>query len=183
LRSKQLNCDQKGYHNLHALTLSRAAAWLTIDGTRIGGDLQRLMSALRGAIPAAIAGVYTVIEAIVMRNVVIRIAMWASVGLLVSVGWGFYFANANKSIPIEPIVYTLARLSQPAAAVVLYLNPTSRLGLTWVAVANAATYALLGLIATTIPKTPSGAPHFKLTHYPFVCRHCSEVSASSGPAQ
>ena len=101
---------------------------------------------------AAIAGVYTVVEAIVMRNLVIRIVMWASVGFLVSVGWGFYFANANKSIQIEPTVYNFARLTQPAAAVVLYLNPTSPLSLTWVVVANAATYALLGLIATTIRK-------------------------------
>ena len=87
-----------------------------------------------------------------MRNVVIRIAMWASVGFFVSVGWGFYFAKANKSIPIEPAVYTFAMLTQPAAALRLYLNPTSPFGLTWVVVANAATYALLGLIATTIRK-------------------------------
>ena len=102
--------------------------------------------------PAAITGVYTVIEAIVMRNVVIRIAVWASVGFLVSVSWGFYFANANKSIPIEPFVYTFAKLTQPALAVMLYLKPTSPLGLIRVVVANAATYALLGLIATTIRK-------------------------------
>jgi hypothetical protein len=114
----------------------------------------------RRKIPAAIAGVYTVIEAIVMRNLAIRIAIWASVGFLVSVGWGSYFANANKSIPIEPAVYTFAMLTQPAAALRLYLNPTSSFGLTWVVVANAATYALLGLIATTIRK------HHRALHIP-----------------
>lgn len=86
-----------------------------------------------------------------MRNsVTFRIAMWASAGFLVSVGWGFYFASTNKAIPIESIVYTLAWLTQPTAAVVSYLNLISPLGLAWVAVANAATYALFGLIVETI---------------------------------
>jgi hypothetical protein len=85
-----------------------------------------------------------------MRNTVIRIAMWASAGFLVSIGWVFYFANANKANPIEPAIYILANLTQPIAAIVLYLNRTSPLGLTWVVVANAATYALLGSIMEAI---------------------------------
>lgn len=85
-----------------------------------------------------------------MRNVLIRIAVWAGAGFLISVGWGVYFANANKALPIEPLVYTLAKLTQPAAAVVLYLRPNLPLGLTWLTVANAATCALLGLIVETI---------------------------------
>ena len=85
-----------------------------------------------------------------MRNVLIRIAAWASAGFLVSVGWGFYFASANKSVPVEPAVYALAEFTQPIAAVLLYLNPTSPLGLTRVVVWNAATYALVGLIVETI---------------------------------
>jgi hypothetical protein len=85
-----------------------------------------------------------------MKNVLIRIATWTSAGILVSFGWGFYFASANKGLPIGPIVYTLARLTQPTAAFVLYLNPASPLGLTWVAVTNAATYALLGLTVETV---------------------------------
>lgn len=85
-----------------------------------------------------------------MTKAVIRIAMCASVGILVSVGWGFYFANTNKNIPIEPAVYTLARLTQPIAAIALYLNRTSPLGLRWVVLANAATYALLGSIMEAI---------------------------------
>lgn len=85
-----------------------------------------------------------------MRNLLIRIAVWASAGFSVSLGWGLYFASANKGIPIESTVYTLAMLTQPTAAIVLYLKPNFPLGLTWVVAANAATYAVLGLIVETI---------------------------------
>ena len=76
--------------------------------------------------------------------------MWVSVGFLVSAGWGFYFATTNKAMPIRLIVDALARLSQPAAAVVLYFNPHYLLGLRAVAIANAVTYAFFGLIVETI---------------------------------
>jgi len=76
--------------------------------------------------------------------------MWASAGFLVSAGWGFYFATTNKAIPIRLIVDALARLTQPAAAVVLYFNPHYLLGLRAVAIANAVTYAFVGLIVETI---------------------------------
>ena len=89
-----------------------------------------------------------------MRNAVIRIAMWASAGFLVSVGWGVYFSNADKAIPIGPTVYALAEFTEPIAAVVLYLDPTYLLGLRSVVVANAATYALLGLIVETFRRRP-----------------------------
>ena len=85
-----------------------------------------------------------------MRDRLIRIVLWASAGFFVSLGWGFYFANANKGIPIASTVYALATLTQPTAAIVLYLKPNLPLGLTWVAVANAATYAMLGLMVETI---------------------------------
>ena len=93
-----------------------------------------------------------------MRNILIRTAIWTSAGFLVSLGWGFYFAFTNKGIPIGPAVHALARLTQPTAAVILYLHPASALGLTWVAVANAVTYALLGLVVETI------RPHFWSLH-------------------
>jgi hypothetical protein len=76
--------------------------------------------------------------------------MWASAGFLVSAGWGFYFATTNKAIPSRLIVDALARLTQPAAAVVLYFNPHYLLGLRAVAIANAVTYAFVGLIVETI---------------------------------
>ena len=85
-----------------------------------------------------------------MRSVLIRIATWMSAGFLASFGWGFYFATTNKSIPLGPMVNILTRLTQPTAAIVLYLKPDSPLGLTWVAVTNAATYALLGLMVELV---------------------------------
>ena len=81
---------------------------------------------------------------------IFRIAMWATAGFLVAVGWGIYFATKDKGISIEPIVYDLARLTQPAAALVLYLNPRSTLGLTTVVLGNAAMYALVGFIVEAI---------------------------------
>ena len=85
-----------------------------------------------------------------MRDLLIRIAVWASAGFSVSLAWGIYFASAAKSIPIEPTVYALAMLTQPAAAILLYLRPNSPLSLTWVIAANAVTYAVLGLLVETI---------------------------------
>ena len=85
-----------------------------------------------------------------MKNIWIRLAIWMGAGVLVSLGWGLYFATANKSLPISPIVMAVARLTNPIAAAVLYLNPGSSLGLTWVAVTNATAYALLGLIVETL---------------------------------
>ena len=80
----------------------------------------------------------------------LRIIIWASAGFLISAGWGFYFAATNKSTPIAPIVYALARLTEPAAAVVLYFNPHYLLGLRAVAIANSMTYAFVGLIVEMI---------------------------------
>jgi hypothetical protein len=84
-----------------------------------------------------------------MRNG-FRIVLWSSAGFLVSAGWGFYFATANKSIPIGPIVYALSRLTEPAAAIILYFNPHYLLGLRAAEIANAITYAFVGLIVGTI---------------------------------
>lgn len=81
---------------------------------------------------------------------IFRIALWASAGFLVSVCWGIYFASTDKTNPIQSIVYTLAFLSQPVAGALTVLYPNFPLGLRPVVVANAATYALLGLIVETI---------------------------------
>jgi len=85
-----------------------------------------------------------------MKSFLIRIATWASAGFLVSFGWGFYFATENRDIPIGRIVDILTRLTQPTAAFVLHFSPASPLSLTWVAVTNAATYTLLGLMVETV---------------------------------
>lgn len=80
-----------------------------------------------------------------VRKMLLRAAVWASAGFLVSLGWGLYFAQTSKDVPIEGAVYALALLTQPAVAVILHIK-SGPFGLTWAAVANAAGYALLGLI-------------------------------------
>jgi hypothetical protein len=71
-----------------------------------------------------------------------RIAMWASAGLIVAGCWGVYFERASKDNPIEPIVNTLVRLTCPVAIAGRYFP----ISLYWSLVANAATFALVGLI-------------------------------------
>ncbi len=84
-----------------------------------------------------------------MRNSVIRIAIWASVGFLISSGWGLYFAKANKANPIGPIVYAVANVTQPVAGITHSYFDFPR-GLRAVEVENATTYALIGLFLATI---------------------------------
>ena len=77
-----------------------------------------------------------------------RIAMWASAGFLVAGCWAFYFAMRSKDNPIEPMVYTLGFLTQPFVLVSFYFH--FPLSVYWVLVANAATYALVGLGVETL---------------------------------
>ncbi len=77
-----------------------------------------------------------------------RIRMWAIAGFLVANCWALYFAEINKDNPIEPIVWTLADLTQPIVLVGFYLH--FGLHFYWVLLANAATYALIGLIVETL---------------------------------
>ena len=78
-----------------------------------------------------------------------RIAVWACAGFLAAGFWGLYFANADKSKPIGPLVGALARLTQPIAAVVVsYVH--SPVGLQSFLCLNAATYALIGLIVEAL---------------------------------
>ena len=85
-----------------------------------------------------------------MRNgVKFRVAMWAAGGLLIALGWGLYFATADKATPVEPLVYALAGRTQPFVAVIVsYFTP--HVGVRMAAVANAATYAMVGLIVETV---------------------------------
>jgi hypothetical protein len=80
-----------------------------------------------------------------MRNELIRIVMWATAGFIVAVGWGFYFANANKDEPIGPTINALTSLTVPLVAVVARYGDFP-IGVRTAVVANAATYALIGLI-------------------------------------
>jgi hypothetical protein len=87
-----------------------------------------------------------------MRKVTFHVGVWAAAGLLIAMGWGLYFATANKATPIRPLVYALARLTQPVVATVVYFNPDVPLDLHSAVVANAATYALVGIIVETVRK-------------------------------
>ena len=79
----------------------------------------------------------------------IRIGAWAAAGFFVSFAWGLYFASADKSLPVASAVIAFASLTQPATAIFAWLKPAAPLGLNWAATANAATYAVLGLIVET----------------------------------
>jgi hypothetical protein len=106
---------------------------------------RQLLDVLKGAIAMRVRTEWSNI-----MRIGFRIIMWASAGFLISAGWGFYFAATNKAIPIGPIVYALTRLTLPGVALVMYLNPNYLLGLRATVIANAATYALVGLIVETI---------------------------------
>lgn len=77
-----------------------------------------------------------------------RIAIWASAGFLVAASWALYFAMRIKDNPIEPLVYTLGSLTQP----VVLIGAHFHFGMSFylVILANAATYALVGLIVETL---------------------------------
>ena len=78
-----------------------------------------------------------------------RIAVCASLGFLVAVGWAAYSFSANPSpiTPTEPIVWNLALLTQPIALA----SVRFRFGISvyWVILANTLTYGLIGLIVET----------------------------------
>jgi hypothetical protein len=71
-----------------------------------------------------------------------RIAVWATVGLLVASGWAAYFFVVSKDSPIEPIVSALVRLTCPVAIVGSHYPVSLYTAL----FANAATYAFVGLV-------------------------------------
>jgi hypothetical protein len=75
-----------------------------------------------------------------------RIAMWASAGLLVAGFWALYaLATMPTMLFAKPEIMILVRLTCPIALVSSY-----PLQLHWVLLANAATYALIGLIVETL---------------------------------
>ncbi len=80
-----------------------------------------------------------------MKN---RIGTWASAGFLVASFWAVFFLLYPRTFPIERITWTLAVISQPIALAGFYFH----IGLRWyvVVLANAATYALLGLMVETM---------------------------------
>jgi hypothetical protein len=75
-----------------------------------------------------------------------RIAIWAAAGFLVAAGWAVYLLVASKDHLIEPIVFTLIRVTCPVAIVGSHYP----VGLYAALVANVATYALIGLVLETL---------------------------------
>ena len=76
-----------------------------------------------------------------------RVSVWAAVGFLVAACWATYLFVSPASTA-NPILQTAAELTQPIAFASFHF----RFGISfyWAIVANAATYALVGLIVETI---------------------------------
>jgi hypothetical protein len=80
-----------------------------------------------------------------------RIAIWAVVGFLVAVFWAIYFfPTAANIIANHPGIWSLACLSCPVLFASLHLG--IGVPISWAVLANAATYALLGLAVETFRK-------------------------------
>jgi hypothetical protein len=79
-----------------------------------------------------------------------RIGMWAGVGLVVMSFWGVYFLLTTRipRTPTEPIAWTLARLTCPIMFASYYFH--FPVGIFWAFLANATTYALVGLTVETL---------------------------------
>ena len=83
-----------------------------------------------------------------------RIAAWATLGFGVAAGWALYaFATTPPAMTFSDPIMILVRLTCPIALVTSY-----PLKLSWVLLANAATYALLGLIVETLRRRQLGHP-------------------------
>jgi hypothetical protein len=77
-------------------------------------------------------------------NMKTRIAIWASAGFLVAAGWALYaFATAPFSLRN---VWTLVSVTCPIAIAGMHFP----ISLYWTLAANAATYALVGLIVESL---------------------------------
>ena len=72
--------------------------------------------------------------------------MWATAGFLVASYWALYaFATMPTMLFAKPEIMILVRLTCPIALLSFY-----PIRLYWVLLANAATYALVGLIIETV---------------------------------
>ena len=79
-----------------------------------------------------------------MKN---RIAIWASAGFLVAVGWALYaFATFPDSNERMRDVWTLITITCPVAIAGKHFP----ISMYWVFLANAATYAIAGMIVEAV---------------------------------
>jgi hypothetical protein len=78
-----------------------------------------------------------------------RIAIWASVGFLVACCWALYaFASTPPAMTSADPIVTLVEFTCPVVAASFYFH--FGVSLYWSLLANAATYALVGLIVETL---------------------------------
>jgi hypothetical protein len=84
------------------------------------------------------------------------IVLWASGGFIIAACWFLYsVARPTSLTSAEPMVWILARLTQPPVFASFYFHFGIRFY--WVLLANAATYALAGLIVETLRRQISQA--------------------------
>ena len=78
-----------------------------------------------------------------------RIAMWASAGFLVAGCWTLYaFTSAPPAMTSADPIMTLVEFTCPVVLASVYFH--FGVSLYWSLLANAATYALVGLIVETL---------------------------------
>jgi hypothetical protein len=77
-----------------------------------------------------------------------RVMIWATIGFLVAGFWGVYFSRAPIYNEVPPIIYSVARLTQPLAVTLAYYGFS--IGVRSAFVINAATYALVGMVIEAI---------------------------------
>jgi hypothetical protein len=77
-----------------------------------------------------------------------RVAMWASAGFLVACFWALYFLSFPMSqIPPAEPMWMVVRLTCPIAFLTSY---SYHIKIYWTLLANATTYALVGLTVETL---------------------------------
>jgi hypothetical protein len=78
-----------------------------------------------------------------------RIAMWASAGLMIAVGWAVYaFATTAPAMTSRDPIMTLVELTCPIVFAGMHFN--FGVSLLWSLVANVATYALFGAVVESV---------------------------------
>jgi len=78
-----------------------------------------------------------------------RIAAWAVLGFGVAAGWALYpFATTPPAMTSADPIVTLVEFTCPVVLAGIYFH--FGVSLYWVLLANAATYALVGLIVETL---------------------------------
>jgi hypothetical protein len=78
-----------------------------------------------------------------MKN---RIAVWAAAGFVVASGWAVYLLVRSKDHLIDPILFSLIRLTCPIAII----GSHHRVSLYSALLANIGTYALVGLAVEAV---------------------------------